>query len=456
MVDLNIINGKVFVENKLIETSLSIDKGKIVKFSKTSSLPSAEDTINAENRIILPGGIDVHTHILDLIFSYREDFFTGTQAAASGGITTFLEMPMGIEGKSFIDVFDMQLNAMQEKSLIDFGIIGAAGHNNIDTIRNLATRGAIAFKTFMLNAPEELSELQNLSAKNDFFLMQIFSKIAETGLVSSVHAENDSIISHEIERLISAGKKDFQAHTESRPSIAEEESCVRAMILANKARVKLNLVHMSSKDSFNLVKLAKNRGIDVSCEITPHHLFLTAEEAERIGSWAKSDPPLRSKKHVVAAWEALNDGTIDIIASDHSPYSHEEKNINNKENKIFDVGSGTPGIETMVPLMIDAVSKKRISLKRFVDVLSTNPAKRFGLYPRKGIIALNAYADLIIVDRNREYTLKNEEMFTKQKITIFDGQKLQGKIEKTIIRGNIVYDEGQFLKDKGYGRFITP
>ncbi len=127
MVDLNIVNGKVFVVNELIETGLSIDKGKIVAIGKTSSLPIAEETINAENRIILPGGIDVHTHILDLEFSYREDFFTGTQAASSGGITTFLEMPLGVEGKSVIESFEMQLKAMKEKSLVDFCIIGAAG-----------------------------------------------------------------------------------------------------------------------------------------------------------------------------------------------------------------------------------------------------------------------------------------------------------------------------------------
>jgi len=456
MVDMNIINGKVFIENELIETGLSIDKGKIVAIGKTSSLPKAEKTIDANKKIILPGGIDVHAHILDLIFSYREDFITGTQAAASGGITTFLEMPLGIEGKSVVESFDMQLGAMQEKSIVDFGIIGAAGYNNINTINELASKGAIAFKTFMLDAPEELSELKDLSAKNDHYLLQILTKIAETGLVSSIHAENDSIISSEIERLVSSGRIDFQAHTESRPSIAEEEACVRAMILANKTKVKLNLVHMSSKNSFDFIRFAKKRGVDVSCEITPHHLFLTAEDAEKIGPWAKSDPPLRSKEHVVAAWEALNDGTIDIIASDHSPYTHEEKNTDKRKNEIFDVGSGTPGIETMYPLMIDAVNKKKISMKKLVDLLSSNPAKRFGLYPRKGIISLNADADLIIIDGKKEYILKNEDMFTKQKITIFDGKKLQGKIEKTIVRGNVVYDEEQFLAVKGFGKFITP
>ncbi len=456
MADLNIINGKVFIENELIETGLSIDKGKIVKIGKKSSLPTAEKTIDANNKLILPGGIDVHTHILDLIFSYREDYITGTQAAASGGITTFLEMPMGIEGKSAIEAFDMQLKVMKEKSIVDFGIIGAAGYNNIDSISKLAQKGAIAFKTFMLDAPEELSELKDLSAKNDFCLLQIFSKIAETNLVSSIHAENDSIISNEIERILSQGRKDFQAHTESRPSIAEEEACVRAMILANKANVKLNLVHMSSKNSFDLIKNAKERGVDVSCEITPHHLFLTEEDAEKIGPWAKSDPPLRSKKHLIAAWEALNDGTIDIIASDHSPYTHEEKNVDTRTNGIFGVGSGTPGIETMIPLMIDAVNRKKVFLKKCVEALSTNPARRFGLYPRKGTITLNADADLIVIDRKKEYVLKNENMFTKQKITIFDGKKLQGKIEKTIVRGNIVYDEDRNFAEEGNGKFLTP
>ncbi len=169
MVDLNIINGKVFVENELIETGLSIDKGKIIAIGQTNTLPTADKTINAENRLILPGGIDVHTHILDLEFSYREDFYSGTQAASSGGITTILEMPMGIKGKSVIESFDMQLKAMKERSLVDFGLIGSAGYNNIDSIDELISRGAIAFKTFMLDAPEEMYELKDLSAKDDFF-----------------------------------------------------------------------------------------------------------------------------------------------------------------------------------------------------------------------------------------------------------------------------------------------
>ncbi|MHA1447159.1 MAG: dihydroorotase [Candidatus Heimdallarchaeaceae archaeon] len=444
MVDLNIINGKVFIENEIVDTNLSIDKGKIVNIGKSAKLPQAEKTINADNKLILPGGIDVHSHILDLIFSYREDFVTGTQAAAAGGITTFLEMPLGIEGKSVLESFDMQLEAMKEKSIVDFALIGAAGHSNIDTIKELAARGVVAFKTFMLDAPEELSELKDLSSKNDHYLLEIFAAIRETGLVSSVHAENDAIISNRIQHFIQSKQTNFQAHTDSRPPVSEEEACVRAMMLANDSQTKLNLVHLSSKDSFRYIQLAKQMGWDVTCEITPHHLLLTADDGAKIGSWAKIDPPLRSKEHVVAAWEALNNGTIDFVASDHSPYSHEEKD------------EGTTGLDTMYPLMIDAVNKKKLSLSRLVEVIAKNPAKRFSLYPRKGTIALNSDADLIIVDMNKEYSLKNEEMFTKQKVTIFDGWNLKGKITQTIVRGIIVYDENQFAVKGGYGQFITP
>ncbi len=456
MVDLNITNGKVFVEKELIETGLSLDHGKIVAIGKTNTLPTADKTIDAENRLILPGGIDVHSHILDLEFSHREDFYTGTQAASSGGITTILEMPMGIRGKSAIESFDIQLKEMKAKSLVDFGLIGSAGYSNINSIDELVSKGAIAFKTFMLDAPEEMYELKDLSAKNDSYLLKIFSKIAEVGLVSSIHAENDSIIQEEINRQISNGKLDFQAHTDSRPAIAEDEACMRAMVLANHANVKLNLVHMSSKNAFAFIKTVKQKDWDVTCEITPHHLFLTSKEATEIGSWAKIDPPIRSKDHREAAWIALNDGTIDIVASDHSPYSHEEKEVKDEEKGIFSVGSGTPGLETMLPLLLNAVNRKKLSLAKYVEVTSSNPAKRFGIYPRKGTISLGSDADLIIVDMKNEYALKNENMFTKQKITIFDGWKLQGRIEKTIIGGRIVYDEGQFLTEKGSGIFVSP
>ncbi|MHA1200317.1 MAG: dihydroorotase [Candidatus Heimdallarchaeaceae archaeon] len=454
MVDLNVINGKVFVEEKLIETGLSIDQGKIVAIGKAHILPPAERTVDAENHLILPGGIDVHAHILDLEFSYREDFYTGTQAAASGGITTVLEMPMGIKGKSVVEAFDLQLNEMKSKSIVDFGLIGSAGYNNIDSIEELVSKGAIAFKTFMLNPPEEMYELKDLSSKNDSYLLKIFSKISELGLVSSVHAENDSIIQAEISKQKSSGKLDFQSHTDSRPAIAEEEACMRAMVLANHAKVKLNLVHMSSQNAFNSIRTAKQKGWDVTCEITPHHLFLTSKDAAEIGSWAKVDPPIRSKEHMEAAWIALNDGTIDIVASDHSPYSHKEKELGDKENGIFGAGSGTPGLETMLPILLDAVNRKRMSLHKLVDVTSSNPAKRFGIYPRKGSISQGSDADLIMVDLKDVYTLKNENMFTKQKCTIFDGWELQGKIVKTFVGGKIVFDKGQFHTEKGNGNFI--
>ncbi|MFX1284046.1 MAG: dihydroorotase family protein [Promethearchaeota archaeon] len=456
IIDLNIVNAKIFIEDGLVDASLGIDQGKIVVIGRESVLPKAQQTINASDKIVIPGSIDVHTHILDLIFDYRETFVTGTKSAAAGGITTILEMPLGIEGKTVLEVFDMQLDVMRKKCLIDFGLIGSAGYSTIDTIAESAQKGAIAFKTFMINPSEEEAELKDLAAKDDYFLLKIFSEIAKTGLVSSVHAENDVIISNEIKTLISLGKIDFNAHTASRPAISEDEACMRAILLAHHANVKLNLVHMSSKNSFEYIRRAKQNDWDISCEITPHHLFLTSEDGEKIGPWAKVDPPLRSRDHVIAAWRALNDGTIDMIASDHSPYSDDEKDVNQKNNNYFEVGSGTTGLQTLLPLMLDAVNKKKTTLRRLVESTSTTPAKRFGIYPRKGTITLGADADLVIINMQKEYTLKSENLFTKPKITIFEGMKLKGSIEKTFVRGNLVYDTGTFHVEQGNGEFITP
>ena len=452
MIDLTVENGEVFLERGLAETSLSIDDGKIVAIGKKPSLPKSEKTIDATGKIVLSGAIDVHTHILDLVYAYREDFLTGTQTAASGGVTTVLEMPLGIEGKSTIEAFDMQLHEMKKKCLVDFGLIGAAGYKSIDSIRKLRDKGCIAFKTFMIDPPEEEAELKECAAKNDYFLLKIFTEIAQTGLVASVHAENDAIVTHEIARLRSSGRKDFAAHTESRPPIAEDEACMRAVILAQHAKVNLNLVHMSSENAFSYIRAAKRKGVDVTCEVTPHHLMLTSEDGVKIGPWAKVDPPLRSKEHVEAAWKALNDGTIDMVASDHSPYSHEEKSYHD----IFECGPGTPGVETLLPLMLDAVNKKRTTLERVVKTVSQNPAQRFGLYPRKGIIAVGADADLAIVNMKKECKIRNEDMFTKPKITVFHGMTIQGAVEKTLVRGNVVYDQGEFWVKRGYGEFATP
>ncbi|MFX1512826.1 MAG: dihydroorotase family protein [Promethearchaeota archaeon] len=453
MNDLNIKNGKIFYEDRLIEACLSIEKGKIVTIGNQDTLPLADETIDATDQIILPGSIDVHTHILDLNYSYREDFVSGTQAAASGGITTILEMPLGIEEHSVLDVFDKQLETMNKKCFIDFGIIGAAGFTSIDSIAALAQRGAIAFKTFMINPSEEEAELKDLASKDDAGLIEIFSEVAKTDRVSCVHAENDAIIAHEIDRLSSLGRVDFDAHTESRPAISEDEACMRAILFAQYTGVKLHLVHMSSNYSFNYIRKSKKK-IDVTCEVTPHHLFLTSEDGKKIGTWAKVDPPLRSKSHMNAAWMALNDGTIDIIASDHSPYSDEEKALG-EDNNFFRVGSGTTGIETILPLMLDAINKGKTTLKRLVESTSSTPAKRFGLYPQKGTITLGSDADLMIVDMQEEYTLRNEDLFTLPKITVFNGRRLKGRVVKTLVRGKLIYDEGEILGREGYGKSIS-
>jgi dihydropyrimidinase/allantoinase len=450
MVDLNIQNGNIFTETGLVKAGLSIDNGKIAAIGKGPALPKADKTIDAAGKIVIPGCIDVHTHILDMVYAYREDFVTGTKAAVSGGITTILEMPLGIEGKSVIEAFDMQLSSMKEKCLIDFGLIGAAGYTTIDAIQELAQKGCIAFKTFMIDPPEEEAELRDCAAKNDYFLLKIFAEIAKTGLPSSVHAENDSIITHEIGRLRALGRNDFDAHTESRPALAEDEACIRALLLAHHAKVKLNLVHMSSKNAFQFIRTAKKRGFDVTCEVTPHHLFLTSKDGARIGPWAKVDPPLRSEEHVAAAWRALHDGTIDMVASDHSPYEYYEK----QSETIFECGSGTPGVETLLPVLLDAVNKNRITLKKLVEVTARNPARRFGLH-QKGIIAVDADADLVMVDMKKKYTIRNENMFTKPGITVFDGMEVQGAVEKTLVRGAVVYDNGEFCMEKGYGEFLT-
>ncbi|MGC1121818.1 MAG: dihydroorotase [Candidatus Methanofastidiosia archaeon] len=451
MADLTIRNGKIFSESRLVRANFIIENGKIKTITR-GTVPSSDQTIDATDTIIIPGGIDVHTHIEDLIYQYREDYVTGTRAAAAGGITTVLEMPLGIEGKSPCDVFDMQLESMNRKSLVDFGIIGAGGYPSINHIPALARRGCIGFKTFMTNPPPEETELQDLTAENDCLLLRIFSEIAKTGLVASVHAENDTIIAGEIARLQSEGRTDFSAHTESRPPIAEDEACLRALLFAHHTHVRLNLVHMSSKEAFSYIRQAKTYGVDVTCEITPHHLFLTSEDGEKIGPWAKVDPPLRPPDHVEAAWDALRTGTIDMVASDHSPYADYEKSSDN----IFECASGTPGIQTLLPLLIDAYTHHNLPLTQLVSLTSTNPAKRFNLYPRKGSIAVGSDADLILINPRAQYTLTNQSIISKPNLTIFNGRTLTGTIQTTILRGSIIYHDGTLTQKEGYGEFVTP
>ncbi|MCW4035955.1 MAG: dihydroorotase family protein [Candidatus Bathyarchaeota archaeon] len=446
-VDLVIRGGKILTTLGFIEGSLAIEAGKIVSISTAASAPPADRVVEANDNLVLPGMVDMHVHFRDPGFTEREDFETGTTAAAAGGVTTVADMPNTVPSVTSVEALMEKIRIADRKALVDFALVGGAGELSPDALIGMAENGVAAFKTFMIARFKEL-------AASDGQMLDNFKTIAGTGLPCLIHAENEDIVSRWREKALATGRTDPIAHSEFRPPIAEDEATMRTIMLAGETDVHLHVCHMTTKGAASILGWAKAKGMRVTGETSPNYLLLTADAMRKVGPFAKIDPPLRGKEDQTALWRALNNGAIDALASDHAPYPKADKE-RGWEN-IFEAPSGGVGVETSLPLMLDCVNRGLTGIERLVEVFSTNPAKILGLYPRKGAIMLGSDADLVVVDPKRTYEIKGEMLHSKEKVTAFEGYKGQGLPLTTIVRGEIIMENGDLLAQPGYGEFQRP
>jgi dihydroorotase (multifunctional complex type) len=446
-VDLIIKNGRIFSSAGFYEGAIIVNSGKIEAFTKSSYLPNADKVLDARGKLVLPGMVDMHVHFRDPGFTDREDFETGTRSAAAGGVTTVADMPNTEPSVTSVKALEGKLKVIQNKALVDYALIGGAGELSSDTLRAIAENGVAGFKTFMIARFKEL-------AASDGQMLENFKTISTIGLPCLVHAENEDIVSHWRKKAIAQGRIDPLAHSEFRPAVAENEATIRTILLAAETGVHLHICHMSTKGASALLQWGKNNGVNVSGETSTNYLLLNADIMKKVGPYAKIDPPLRGIDDQTSLWQAVNKGVIDVLASDHAPYPIEDKEVGWKN--IFEAPSGGIGVETSLPLMLDAMNNGKIKLERLVEIFSTNPSKILGLYPKKGTLALGSDADIVIVDLKSEYKINQSELHAKQKFSVFDGYEGRGIPITTIIRGKIVMDENVVLGEPGYGMFMRP
>jgi dihydropyrimidinase/allantoinase len=457
MVDLVIKNSKVVTHDKTIRGGVAIKDGKIVAIGFDDDLPESKEVIDGKGNYLIPGGVDPHVHIRYPGGAHRETFETGTRAAAAGGITTIIEHPISNPPQYSVEILNKRVEAVKEQAVVDVGFLGAAGGEHIDQITKIGKAGILGYKTFLHDAPEgRESEFEGLTSKNNFELNEVLKEISKTSLLASAHAEDNDLVSEGIAKLRREGKTYPKAHCESRPPIVEVLAVEKLIRLAKENGTRLYLVHMSTPEAVELAKKARQEGQEIYIETCPHYLYLTEDALDEFGTYAKCNPALRDKDRVAKMWDYIQDGTIDTIGSDHAPYTVEEKE--RKKEDIFVAPSGFPGIETSMPLMLTAVKENKISINRAVELLSTNPSKIFGIYPKKGTISPGADADLVLVDLDEAYTIHRSEMFTKARdvAKVYEGKRVYGKIKKTILRGKVIYDNGQVLAKPGYGQWVTP
>jgi len=423
LIDLCLKNCKLVPENR--ECSIGIEDGKIVSITKIA--PKSEEEIDIKGKIVLPGLIDSHVHFRDPGFPEKETFRSGSEAAAAGGFTTVLDMPNTNPPTDTKKAFLEKLEIARKKSVVDFGL--HAGVGDIKEISKIAELKPASFKIYM-------------DLIDDEHLLDIFTEIKglpEDHLIS-VHAEDKDTVKQCTDKLKSSGSTYPGIYANARPPLAEDIAVLKATSLAKQLNSRIHICHVSTKKSLDIIKEGKDENCRVTSEITPHHLFLDASHFKKCGNFAKTNPPLRDKKHALGINELEK---IDVIGTDHAPHT-----IPEKEKVVWEAPSGIPNLETALPLLLTKVNENKMAFGDIKKLLCEKPAEIFNL-KNKGKIAEGMDADFVVVDMKKEGIINPDEFKTKAKYSPFKGFKIKGMHVTTIVRGNVVANGGEVFENSG-------
>ncbi len=442
--DLVIRSGLVVSPDSVIAASIAIKDGRIVAVGDDTVMPQAKETLDARGLHVLPGAIDDHVHFRDPGYPHKEDFASGTAAAAFGGVTTVFDMPNTIPPTGKPDILAAKLKMAAEKAHVDFGLYALLGEDTIEHVPELA-KGAIGFKLYMGNT------FGKIASPSTGAMLEAFEVVAATGKRVSLHAETNSIMERREARMRQAGRIDPLAHIASRPAVVAVEAVSRAAILAEWTGARIHILHISSAEELRPLREAKARGVDITGETCPHYLLLSTDDYARFAGVIRVNPPVREARNQQPLWDAMADGTIDVVATDHAPHSPEEKT----RNDIWSVDCGFPGVETQMPLMLTEANAGRFSICDYVRWSAANVANIWGLYPRKGVIAPGADADIAIVDLTREWSIDDAKLQSLSRITPFHGRHVKGLPIHTLVRGRFVMKDRTLMAGtRGWGRSV--
>jgi allantoinase len=422
---------------------LGIDDGTIRAIE--DELPGGRDEIDARGLLVLPGAVDSHVHLNDPGRADWEGIGTGTAALAVGGSTTAIDMPLNAHPPTIdATAFEFKATRISESAHVDMALWGGLVPGNVDRLEELAERGVVGFKAFMCP-----SGIDDFEAADDETLLAGMREAARLGLPVAVHAESDAITSSLAALAVSEGRTTMRDFLSSRPIEAELEAIERALALATEADCSLHVVHVSTARGAALVAEARRRGLDATCETCPHYLVLTDEDAERLGTVAKCAPPLRSEAERRALWSAaILD--ISLIASDHSPSPAALKDTPNA----FEAWGGIAGAQTLLALTLDEGDRMDLPLGLLVELVSTAPARRFGL-EGKGALEVGNDADVALVRPRTPWTLTTDDLRSRHRLSPFVGRTLQHRVVRTLLRGRTVQLDGIVVSEPT-GRLVVP
>jgi allantoinase len=444
-----VAGGTVATDWGVFRADLVLEDGRVAALADEADTAGADEVIDARGLHVLPGGVDPHAHFEDPGHTEREDFTTGTMAAAAGGITTVVEHPLTYPPVTTVDLYTSKRDMAREKVVVDFGLWGALTAPSLEHMEGQWAEGAAGFKAFI---PE--SDPSYPKADDDVLLegMRIAARL---GALVLVHCENDAMLQAGIARERGAGRRDPRAHHDSRPPLCEEEAVHRVLFLAAQVGARVQIVHSSTPVSVDLVRAERAAGRPATVEVCPHHLLLDLDDAMRLGPWGHCAPPLRERALVEAMWDRVLRGEIDSLVSDHAAYTREEKLLGAED--VFEAPLGCQVMQETIPAVLtEALHVRGMGLEAFVRFSSTNAARVAGLHPRKGTLRPGADADLVLWDLDDPWVVDPEaQQFSRNPWSPFAGRELRAKVRRTLVRGRTVYADGEVIAPPGSGAFLS-
>ena len=451
---LAIQNGTIVNADSTTQADLLID-GAVIKEIRAGIPVAAADTIvDATGLLLLPGGIDAHTH-LDMPFggsNSADNFLTGTRAAAIGGTTTIVDFAIQSRGTKMRAALDTWWKKAEGKACIDYGlhmIVTDLGDAGLEDMDDLVREGVASFKLFMA--------YPNVLMVDDATIFKALRQTAKNGALICMHAENGSVIDVIVQQALAEGKTAPIYHALTRPTLAEAEAVHRAIAMAEMAGVPVYIVHLSSEDALNQVREARDRGLPAFAETCPQYLLLSIEDVQDKG-WEGAKyvftPPLREKKNQPKLWEGLRKDNLQVVSTDHCPFCFEDQKALGKDD-FTKIPNGGPGIENRLQLLHHhGVGLGNLTLNRFVELVSTAPARIFGMYPKKGVLAVGSDADIVLWDPIAEHTISAATHHMRVDYSMFEGFHVRGNARDVYSRGELIVSQGRFIGTAGRGQYL--
>ncbi len=453
MYDLLVKNGKIVTAECVFSGNIAVKEGKIAAVLLAGEEPEAKKVIDVKGNYVFPGAIDTHAHLNDPGYEWREDYEHGTAAAAVGGYTTIIDMPLQNEpAMTNATIFDKKYEKVSPNAYVDYCFWGGLIPDNFQDLKGMDEKGCVAFKSFIGPVSPDYS---SLNYGQVYEAMQI---IHEFDGRAGFHCEDFAAIKWQEQRMKKEGRLDWKGFLESRPVVAEMVATVDVIELAKATGCKAHICHVSSPDVAQKIKEAQQEGYDITAETCSHYLSMTEEDVIKNGPLFKCAPPLRSQEEVDRLWSYVEDGTFSGIASDHSPCSYDEKFkeiLGNKIETPFDVWGGISGIQSGFQVSFhEGCVKRGISPSVLANAMAKKPAEAFGIYGKKGDIRTGFDADFIIVDADKEWEITEDSLLYVNKISAFVGMKGKGLPVCTIVRGEVVAEDGKLVGEKGFGNLV--